>query len=130
MNAEAEFALDLVERVLKVEVAVRTAGLELQGAQEIEYMWHDIAWEQDGQEAHIQFALQIDGEEEWSRRNQVRYAIDALPFAQKCIGFPEPNGKVTYEFKADLSDLKAIRDWIDSRAFAARCPLCERGPAW
>ena len=123
---QAELALDLLERLLMVETAVRGVGMELEGTQQIDHLWHCVLWDRRETSVTARMVFVFKPNDRPEAKSEVDLALATVPIVRAHRSFPEKDSHVMYEVELDLSDLPAVAKWITSRSPSDMCPVCGR----
>lgn len=123
---QAELALDLLERLLTVELAVRSVGMELDGVQQLQHLWHPVQWERGESRVVARMVFVFKDESRPTAKSEVELAVATVPFVTAQRTFPEGDQHVLYEVELDVSDMGIVAGWIGSRSPCECCPTCGR----
>lgn len=123
---QAELALDLLERLLTVELAVRSVGMELDGIQQIQHLWHTVLWERRESRAIARMVFVFKDDSRPTAKSEMEMALATIPVVRASRALPEGDDHVLYEVELDVSDMGSVAAWIDSRTPSERCPACGR----
>jgi hypothetical protein len=123
---QAELALDLLERLLTVELAVRSVGMDLDGTQSLQHLWHTVMWDRRESRVLARMVFVFKDENRPTAKSEVELAVATVPFVAAQRTFPEGDQHVLYEVELDVSDMGIVAHWIGSRSPSDRCPACGR----
>lgn len=126
---QSEVALELLERMLTVELVARAFGFELPIKNELQHLWHSISWQRNPAKVAAAMVFVFEGPEAEKHKREVKLALVTIPLVSGIRTRP-PNPDrakhVLFEVTVDLSDLTSVVRWFERRTHDSKCRVCGR----